>query len=107
MNRAPDPPCTDQLAASQHPWVPAQARLADADRIGELEHGDLGDAGQVLKDTETCDAGQGLVMGSELAQGGNIEEGRGRHIKNPLWIIAGSGWGSWGAGLDQQVPGEA
>src|SRR5260370_41780342 len=107
MSRASDPPSTDQLAASQHSQVPAQVRLADADRIGELEDGDLGDAGQVLKDAETRDAGQGLVVGSELAQGGIIEEGRGRHIKNPLWIITGLQVGSWDAGLAQQVPGQA
>src|SRR5438874_8949680 len=77
-----------QLASAQHPQVPAQSWLAEADRVGELEHRDLRDPGQVLQNAEACNAGEGLVMSPELPQRGICEQcGRG-HIKNPLWIIA-------------------
>src|SRR5438477_9506082 len=77
-----------QLASAQHPQVPAQSWLAEADGVGELEHRDLRDPGQVLQDSEACNAGEGLVMSPELPQRGVCEQcGRG-HIKNPLWIIA-------------------
>src|SRR5438309_3413520 len=77
-----------QLASAQHPQVPAESWLAEADRVGELEHRDLRDPGQVLQDAEARNAGEGLVMSPELPQRGICEQcGRG-HIKNPLWIIA-------------------
>src|SRR5438876_6255604 len=88
VNRAANSPATHQLAAPQHAQVPAQAGLADTDRLGQLEHGDLGDPGEIQKDAKTGDAGQGMVMRSELAKGRVREERRGCHIKNPLWIIA-------------------
>src|SRR5438270_2864630 len=123
VNHAANPPRAHQPAAPQHAKVPAQAGLADSDRIGELEHGDLGNTGEVLEDAKTGDAGQCLVVGSELAKG-RIREERSRcHIKNPLWIIAAA-WptpsslsavlfpspacgGGSGRGLAQQVPGQA
>ena len=63
----PDPARPDQLPSPKHPEVPAQARLADPDGIGELEHGDLRGTCQELHDTQPRDAGQRLVMGTELA----------------------------------------
>src|ERR1700680_1093071 len=56
----------NQLPSPQHPQVPAQARLADSNRIGELEYRDLRNAGQELKDPKAGDAGQRLVMGPVL-----------------------------------------
>src|SRR5438309_3951388 len=87
VNHAANPPRTYQPAAPQHAKVPAQAGLADSDRIGELEHGDLRNTGEILEDAKTGDAGQRLVVGSELAKGRIGEDRRGCHIKNPLWII--------------------
>src|SRR5438477_12221507 len=77
-----------QLASAQHPQVPAQSWLAEADRVGELENGDLRDPGQVLQDAEACNAGEGLVMSPELPQRGICKQSGRGHIKNPLWIIA-------------------
>ena len=74
VNHAANPPRTHQPAASQHAKVPAQAGLADTDRVGELEHGDLRNTGEILEDAKTGDAGQRLVMGSELAKGRVREE---------------------------------
>src|SRR5438477_6846634 len=123
-----------QLASAQHPQVPAQSWLAEADGVGELEHRDLRDPGQVLQNAEACNAGESLVMSPELPQRGICEQcGRG-HIKNPLWIIAAlktaglkalptsvapsllfpllcsrgrAGRGSGALDLDQQVPGHS
>src|SRR5256885_16546073 len=90
MNHSANPPGAHQPAAPQHAKVPAQAGLADTDRLGELEYGDLRDTGEILEDAKARDAGQRLVMRTELAKGRVREERRGCHIKNPLWIIAGT-----------------
>src|SRR4029077_19673784 len=65
-----------------------QSWLADSDRLGELEHRDLRDPGQVLKDAKAGDAGERLVMGAELPQRGIGEQSGRGHIKDSLWIIA-------------------
>ena len=78
-----------QVATPQHPEMPAQAWLADLQGVSQLQDRDLRDARQVLKNAQPRDARERLIVRPELAQRGIVQQRSRRHIKKPLWIIAG------------------
>jgi hypothetical protein len=55
------------MTTAQHAQVPAQARLADPQAVGQVLYRDLAGPGQELQDAQSGKAGQALKVGSKLA----------------------------------------